>query len=103
VQPGEVHQLAPDLHLRVEPALLRHVADPAAQLGADRGAVPRHGAGVGLGDAEDHPHGGGLAGAVRADEAGERARWDGEAHAVHRPTGAEGLGHVPQLEHEPGR
>jgi hypothetical protein len=30
VQPGEVGDLLADLHLRVEPALLRHVSDPAA-------------------------------------------------------------------------
>ncbi len=47
VQPGEVGDLLADLHLRVEPALLRHVADPAADRLVQRPALPAHLAGVG--------------------------------------------------------
>ena len=74
VQLGEVDELVEDRQPRVEPALLGQVAPRAAgQLVAGR-AVPAHLAGVGLEDAEADPHGGGLAGAVGAEEAEDRAR-----------------------------
>ena len=62
-----------------EPTWLQRVAQAAVGLAADqRGAL------VGRVEAEDHPHRGGLAGAVRADEAGDLPGRDGERHPVQR-------------------
>ena len=74
LQRGGVQQ-RPDMAQRVPQARVRLAAD-------QRGAL------VGGVQAEDHPHGGGFPGAVRADEAGHLARGDGERHPVqgqHRP------------------
>ena len=99
VQPGEVGDLLADLHLRVEPALLRHVADAAADLLVQRPALPAHVAGVGA----DQPHGDAhrrrLAGAVGPAEAEHRPGGDGEAHAVEDLVGAEALAQAVELEH----
>ena len=67
-QTGEVGELLDDLHPRIQAALLRQVAEPLAHIAVDRSAVPADGAGVGLGDPEDAPQRGGLAGAVRAEK-----------------------------------
>ena len=62
-----------DAHALVEAALLRQVADLV--LGLHRRSMPEHGelSAIGHLDREDHPDGGGLAGAVRADHPVERA------------------------------
>src|SRR3712207_8356086 len=56
VQPGEVGDLLADPHLRVEPALLRHVADAATDRLVERAAPPPHLAGVGAGQARSEEH-----------------------------------------------
>src|SRR6185437_13194952 len=99
VEAGEVGDVLPRLHLRVEAALLRHVAEAAAVLGRHGRAVEDDLAGVGLEDAERDPHGGGLAGAVAADEAGEASRTDVEAHVVERATVAIRLRDAVEFEH----
>ncbi len=50
-------------------------------------------------EAEDHPHRGRLAGAVRAQEAGDDAGLDGESEVVHREGVAVGLGEVGDVDH----
>ena len=76
VQAGEVGDLLADLHLRVEPALLRHVADPAAGLEVQRAAVPAHLPGVGADQPHGDAHRGRLAGPVgrRRSRTSTRAR-----------------------------
>ena len=74
VEPREVDELVADAHLRVQAALLRHVAEAAARRGVDRAALPEDLARVGLEDAEDDPHRGRLARAVRPHEAEHPAR-----------------------------
>src|SRR6266511_1958612 len=49
--------------------------------------------------AQDEPHRGGLAGAVRAEKAGHVAGADGEAQAVHRADRAETLAQPVHLDH----
>ncbi|GAB3850537.1 hypothetical protein GCM10027610_075650 [Dactylosporangium cerinum] len=49
---------------------------------AVRPAPDQRGARVGCVEAENHPHRGGLAGAVGADESGDLAGFDGERHPV---------------------
>jgi hypothetical protein len=76
VQAREVDDLVADAHLRVQAALLGHVAEAPAHRGVDRPALPAHLAAVGLEDAEHDPHRGRLARPVGADEAEEPARLD---------------------------
>src|SRR5262249_59492237 len=70
----------PDRHVRVEQHLLRDVAEGGAP--RPRLALDGHGPARGPLQAEDHPQQGGLARAVRADQAGELSRPDGEAYVV---------------------
>ena len=74
VEPREVDELIEHAHLRVQAALLRHVAEPAARLGVDWSPEPPHLARVRLQHAEGDPHRGRLAGAVRTDEPDHLAR-----------------------------
>ena len=72
---------------------LQDGADGPERLGQRRvrGAVERGRARVGRLQAEHHPQGRGLAGAVGPEEAGDRARLHGEAQVADRPHLAEGL------------
>ncbi len=74
VQAREIDELVEHPHLRVQAALLRHVAEAATHLGVHGSAAPADLAGVGLQHAEGDPHRRGLAGAVRTDEAHHLAR-----------------------------
>ncbi len=69
VQLAQILELLPDEHPGVQAALFGHVAEPAAVRLPDRMAAPPDLAGVEVGEAEDGPHGGGLAGPVRPEEA----------------------------------
>src|SRR5690606_27697059 len=82
VEAGEVAELVDDLHLRVQAAVLGHVAEGAAASGVELRAVEGQGAAVGPEHAEDDAHGRGLAGAVAADETGHPTGLDVEADAV---------------------
>ncbi len=82
VQRGEVGELVEHAHLRVQAALLRHVAEAGARVEVDRPAAPADLAAVGLEHAEDDAHRRGLAGAVRTHEAEELPRLDREGEAV---------------------
>ena len=99
VQPREVHELVADAHLRVQAALLRHVAEAAARRGVDRPALPEDLARVGLQDAEDDPHRGRLPRPVRADEAEHPARRRAERQVVERKRAAVAAPESDQLEH----
>jgi hypothetical protein len=68
VEPAQVLDLLTDQHVGVETALFGHVAEPSTLTRSDRRAVPPHRSRVEIGQTEDRPHGGGLAGAVRAEE-----------------------------------
>jgi hypothetical protein len=50
-------------------------------------------------EAQDHPHGGGLPGAVRAEEAGDHAGPDGERQVVDGHGGAVALDQVAGFDH----
>ncbi len=86
-----------DGHSAVEAALLGEIADGAGA-GAGGLAEDAEGAAVGVDDVDDHPHGGGFAGAVGADEAVDGALGDGERDVVHGGGGAEGFAHVEELD-----
>ena len=103
VQPGEVDELLADPHLRVEAALLGHVADPAADLLVDRAAVPAHLPGVGADQAHRDAHRGRLAGAVGAAEAEHLTGRDGEADPVEHLVVPVALVQPVELEHRSSR
>jgi len=62
------------------------------------GAVEADDPGVGLEELGDHPHGGGLAGPVGAEETHHLATVDGEADAVHGGDAVEALGDAIERE-----
>ena len=64
-------------------------------------AVDRRGAAGGVDQAEQHPQGGGLAGAVRPEEAGDPAGLDVEAQVVDGDEAAEALGEPSDLDPRP--
>ena len=68
-QPAEELELVGHPHLGIEAPLLGHVADPAAGDVVDGRPVELDVAAVGLGQAEDDAHGGGLARPVAPDQA----------------------------------
>lgn len=90
VQPGLEHQLLPTGGLVPGAAALGHIADAAAylarvlaQVGAgDGGLAP-----VRLDEGRQHPQGGGLAGAVRAEEPEDLARRHVQVHPAYRVDG----------------
>jgi hypothetical protein len=98
-QPGEVDELVADAHVRVEPALLGHVAEAPPDLGADRLAAVADLSPVGLDHAEDDPHGGGLPGAVRAEEPADLAGRHRHGEVVGGDPVPEALGQPADLEH----
>src|SRR4051794_13717676 len=63
-------------------------------------AVDGHGARRWPVQPHDHPHGGGLARAIRPEETRDRARSDGEADAVHGGLVAVALGQLVRLDHD---
>ena len=82
VEAAEEAQLVCDLLLVIEPALLWHVADPAAQVVVHGGATQADLARVSCQDPQSDAHRRGLAGAIRTDEAVDLARLDGKAHVL---------------------
>lgn len=82
VQLRQVGQLWADLHLRVEPAFLRHVTDAPAQGKVDRLATQMYVPGVGGQDAERNPHRRRLAGAIATHKAEELAGLNLKTHVL---------------------
>ena len=98
VQLGHVDQLIAHPHLRVQPPLLRHVADPPPLLRRDRTAAPENLTGIGGEDAEDDPHRRRLAGPVGTDEAEHLAGPDREGDVLQRGLLAIALAQPEQLQ-----
>jgi hypothetical protein len=80
-------------------ALLGHVAEAPAGLGVDRPAAPAHLATVGLQHAQHDPRGGGLAGAVGADEPEHLPLGHGERQVVEGDQVAVAAGQALELQH----
>jgi hypothetical protein len=99
VQAREVDELVAHAHLRVQPALLRHVAEARPRGGVHPLSAPAHLAAVGREHPEHDPHRRRLAGAVGPDEAEQLAGRDGERDPVERDDVAVAAGEVGQLEH----
>jgi hypothetical protein len=99
VQPCQVGDLVDHRHLRVEPALLRHVAETAAALRAEGAAVQRDRARVRGEHPEQDAHRGRLARAVAADKPGQPAASHREPHVVQHPAAGEGPADPVELQH----
>ncbi len=97
-QRGEVGDDGPGLHFLVEAFLLGEVAEALADEEGRGLAENADGAAGGADDLEDHPDGGGFAGAVRAEETVDGAGGDREADVVDGGEFAEALGDVGEFE-----
>lgn len=90
-------------HVGEQADLLDHIADMPPQfhlvLGVDILPVDADGAGIGLQQAVDHLHGGGLAAAGRADQDHELSVWNGEIQVLEDRGLAIALGDVFKLDH----
>ena len=95
---GEVLELCPHLHVRVEPALLWHVAEAQAGPAVDRRTGPAHLAAVRPDEVEDAAHRRGLACAVGTQEPQDPSRADRDAALVERQEVAVALGQADELE-----
>src|SRR3984893_3918975 len=83
MQLRQVDELLADSHLRIQAALLGHVADPAAHLEADGRSIPQHVPAIGDQRAQHDAHRGRLAGPVAADETEHLTRANVEAQISH--------------------
>jgi hypothetical protein len=103
--PSQHAQVVASRPARVEAGGVEYRSDRATRgtkVGVPRPVDPRV-AGVGPGEAEQDPERRGLAGAVRAEEPGDRPRWSRERHAVHGSRRPEDLRHLGDLDQEPHR
>ena len=91
VELAEEDELVDDLHLLVEAALFGQIADAMKVLAVEGLVEELDRAGVGHGDADHHADGGGLAGAVGAEEAEHAAGLDAEAEVVDGDFGVVGF------------
>jgi len=99
----EEPQHAPHLHLLVQPALLREVADPVGDPGcAVRRAEQRDRSAVRHDDVEQHPDRRRLPRAVRAEQAVHGSAGDGERQVAHGEVVAVALHDVPDVDGEVG-
>ena len=98
-QACQVDELLEHPHLRIQPSLLRHVAEAAAHARVDPLAAPADLPRVGLQDTERDPHGGRLPRPVAPHETDDAALGDLEGDAVERNDVAESAPQIDQLEH----
>ena len=101
VELGEVGELDGGRHLRIEAALLGHVAEPEPRLPVDGAVVPAHLARVERDEAEHAPHRRRLAGPVRAEEADDPPARNLERGAVERDDRSEPLACPRDRQHNP--
>ena len=100
-KPAEQPQLLARREERVERRLLRHVAEPSPvldRLVGDVPAVEEDGSARRLDEAGQHPAGGRLARAIRAEIADHLSRLHDEAHVVHDRDAVEALDQVTCFE-----
>ena len=101
-QLADHHQVLQAAQVRVEMRLFGHVAHALLvgdQVALNALAVEQDLAGGRLHQAGDHLHGGGLAGAVRPQVAGDLAGAGGKAHVIDGGDAEEAFGNVAQFEH----
>ena len=96
---GEVHRLVPDLHLAVQAALFRQVADLGDIFIRDGTAVHQDGSRGGDGDPVDDADERGLARTVRPEEAEDLALRELQRHIRERHLFPEGLGYMLDFYH----
>jgi len=96
---GVVDEVVAHLHPLVHTALGGHVAEALAGDGVDRVALPADRPVVDGEQPHDGSHGGGLAGAIRAEEADDLAALNCEADLVERQQRAEPFGDLVDRKH----
>ena len=96
---GVVDKVVAHLHPLVHTALGGHVAEALAGDGVDRVALPADRPVVDGEQPHDGSHGGGLAGAIRAEEADDLAALNCEADPVERQQRAEPFGDLVDRKH----
>ena len=94
----EEQELFLEHHARVQPPLLRHVADPVAAAPVRRVAQDLDVALVGPQHVHDHAQRGGLAGPVRSQQAEDAPARDGQGEAVNGDVTGEGLADAGQAD-----
>ena len=99
-QPRQVLELSAHPHVRIQAALLRHVAEAQTRLAVDRRAGPADLTPVGLDEAEDAAHRRRLARPVRAQQADDAPRTHRQAAAVERRDIAVALDQAGDLQPE---
>src|SRR3989442_401322 len=98
-QVGDEGEIVGHQHVRIQGIVFRQVADATLRLArrvGERHAGERDPARVRFVELGDHPHGRGLAGAVRAQEPHHLASIDRERHLVDGGHAVEALGHTLQ-------
>ena len=90
-------------HRRIEPAFFGQVADQPADI--MRAVMPEHAAHafIGVNNAEQHPQGRGLARAVRAENAVDRAFGNGNIHPVDRARAVKAFDQPPRFDGQGAR
>ena len=103
LQSGSVAEKFTNAHIEVERNIFRQVADMLARLerlGKNIEARDAGPAGGGGQIACEHPHRGGFAGAIRAQESHDLALLHGKVDPVHCGDGTEAFGELFDLDHE---
>jgi hypothetical protein len=86
------------LHLLVEAALFRQIADAVEQVARKRLVEEAHGAGVRHGHADHHADGAGLTGAVGAEQSKHCAGLDGQGKTFDRDLRVVDLANVVEFD-----
>ena len=98
VELAEENELVEHVHLLVEAALLRQIADARERFASERLVEERDRAGVGHGDADHHADGTGLARAVGAKQPEHGSRLDADGEVFHRDLGVVDLADMMELD-----
>ena len=96
LQRGHVAQVSTGAAARVEPVSVQQGAHRGSGIGqsTERRAIKSRGAGSRILQPHAHAHGGGFAGTIRSEEAGDLAVWDLKGEVIYCFKGTEILGQV---------
>jgi hypothetical protein len=98
-QSCQIHELVPNSHAQIQPALFGHVAEPRPLFPPNRRTSPPHHASIQLDEPKHSPHRRRLPGAIRANEAGQPSRANRERAPVEGGHCTKPLRRAFELEH----